>query len=375
MNPGELGKILSRSTLRLLVLVFAVMILLFVLTGFLVRDYRREMRVRAERQYKAGQELAQKGDFEGAIDQYAEALTLSRDNPIYRQALALALMKTGRTKEAEAYLRELIRTDPANGVANLMLARIYAGRGDLEAATGYYQRAIYGLWPDNPDQHRLSTRFELIELLEKEGKTTQMEAELLRLVGEAPDDPAVKKRIGRLFLAAGSPQNAKKMFEEVVRKNRKDAEAWAGLGDAEFGLKHYLSASSAYRWALRYRPNDLQSRSQLELARGVINLDPTRRGLGSATRLRISRQLVARALSAQEYCLPEDLEVLPEDFRAAVEKARDLVSGKTRQKRTSEAVDQNIGLAERLEHFRKQHCGAAPVEDVALQLVLEKLAD
>ena len=355
MNPGELGKILSRSTLRLLVLVFAVMILLFVLTGFLVRDYRREMRVRAERQYKAGQELAQKGDFEGAIDQYAEALTLSRDNPIYRQALALALMKTGRTKEAEAYLRELIRTDPANGVANLMLARIYAGRGDLEAATGYYQRAIYGLWPDNPDQHRLSTRFELIELLEKEGKTTQMEAELLRLVGEAPDDPAVKKRIGRLFLAAGSPQNAKKMFEEVVRKNRKDAEAWAGLGDAEFGLKHYLSASSAYRWALRYRPNDLQSRSQLELARGVINLDPTRRGLGSATRLRISRQLVARALSAQEYCLPEDLEVLPEDFRAAVEKARDLVSGKTRQKRTSEAVDQNIGLAERLEHFRKQH--------------------
>jgi len=139
-------------------------------------------------------------------------------------------------------------------------------------------------------------------------ETTQMEAELLRLVGDAPDDPAVKKRIGRLFLAAASPQNAKKMFEAVVRKNRKDAEAWAGLGDAEFGLKHYLSASSAYRWALRYRPDDLQSRSQLELARGVINLDPTRRGLGSATRLRISRQLVARALSAQEYCLPEDLE-------------------------------------------------------------------
>ena len=375
MTTENLGPMIARTRPRMLAVVFAVMVSLFVATGFLTGKYRREKRMRAELQYEAGQKLAAEGRYAKAIDQYTEALTLSRDNLVYRQALALALMKAGRSNEAEAYLQELTRSDPTNGIANLMLARVYAGRAAFSNSFDYYQRAIYGLWPKDPDGNRIKARFELIELLSKEGKRTLMTAELLRLLDEVPDDPAVKKRIGYLFLSAQSLDNAAKMFAEVVKKNRKDAEAYAGLGDAEFGMGHYLSARTAYRQALLYRSDDLQSRTQLELATDIIDLDPTRRGLGSVTKLSRSQELVKRALAAMEYCLPEDLSTVPDTLREAVERARKLAGGKVRQRRSSEAVDENIALAEQLEGLRQENCGTSPVPDRALQLVLKKLAE
>jgi len=351
------------------------MVTLFVITGVLTRSYRSERHERAERQYQAGQELARQGRYRGSISQYRQALALSRDNLRYRQALALALVELGRTTEAEMYLLELIGLDPANGIANLTLARIYTARGNIDSASQYYQRAIYGLWPEDPGGNRIKVRFELIEVLARERQNMQLKAELLRLTDEVPDDAGMKKRIGRLFLTAQSPDIAANMFQEVVDKDARDAEAFAGLGDAEFELGHYLSARTAYRQALHLRAEDLQSRLQMEVATEIINLDPMRRGLGSATRLQISRNLVKRSLSALDYCLPEDREALPEDFRQIVERADSLVSGKLRQRSTDEAVEANIELTEQLQQAGSTFCGASPVPDRALQLVLERLAN
>jgi tetratricopeptide (TPR) repeat protein len=375
MSPRDVGSLLARSTPRLLVVVFAVMVALFVITGFLTRSYRRERNQRAEQQFEAGQELAKQGRYGASIHQYTAALTLTRDNPQYRQALALALMEVGRTSEAELYLLELGKLDPANGIANLMLARIYSNWQDIDRATQHYQRAIYGLWPEDPAGNRIKVRFELVELLTREGETTQVKAELFRLLDETPEDPAMKKRVGHLFFAARLPEDAARIFTEVARENRRDAEAHAGLGDAEFELGHYLSARTAYRQAVLYRPDDLQSRTQLELATEIVDLDPMRRGLGSATRLERSRKLVARSLSALDYCIPEYLEVLPESFQQDVERAKKVVEGKTRQRRTSEFVEANIALAEQLHRSGRDVCGPSPVPDQALDLVLKRLAD
>lgn len=377
MTSEEIGPVLSRTTPRLLAVVFAVMLLLFVVTGFLTGYYNREKSGRAEQQFKAGQELAKVGEYEKAVEMYSEALTLSRGKARYRQylqALALALVGAGRTSEAETYLSELIAADPANGIANLMLARIYLGEGDRERAMQHYQRAIYGLWDEDPVGNRIKVRLELVSELEKHGQYREMVAELFRLLDEIPDDPKMKKRIGRLFLAAHAYHEAAALFTEVTQKNRRDAAAWAGLGDAEFEVEHYLSARTAYRQALRYGPDDLQSQMQYDLASEVISLDPMLRRLGSATRLARSQKLVSRALKALEYCLPEDLESLPEEFRKTLDQARTISEGQARQERTTETVEQNIALAEALEAYRRGNCGIPPVPDQAIELVLKKLA-
>ena len=115
--------------------------------------------------FEAGEQLAQQGHYEEALDHYTEALVLARDRTPYVLAFARALVEDKGTREAETYLMEVIESDPASGVANLMVARINADRKDMDAAVGYYQRAIYGLWPEAGPQQRINVRFELIDLL------------------------------------------------------------------------------------------------------------------------------------------------------------------------------------------------------------------
>ncbi len=365
------------TTPRLLVVMFGVMLTLFVATGFYTKAYKAEKRERAQQQHEAGEALAAAGRFEDAAEMYAEAMVLGRGTPqylVYQQALALALVNAGRPNEAETYLQELTTEDPANGIANLTLARIYVDRGNDDAAMQHYHRAIYGLWPEDPRANRIRVRFELVSLFEKTNRYTEMEAELLRLLPEAPDDPETRKRIANLFMTAHSYDNAAELFGEIVVENPRDAEALAGLGDAEFERAHYLSAASAYRRAIRYRPEDLQSRTQLDIAEEIYQLDPTVRGLGSYTRLQRSRELVKRARAGLDFCLPEDVESLPEETRELLDRAQVVIDGKIRQPRTMESVEENIALAEALLSFRRENCGSAPVPDRALELTLRKLA-
>ncbi|MCP5115133.1 MAG: tetratricopeptide repeat protein, partial [bacterium] len=350
---------------RLLVGVFAVMVVLFVATGFLTRSYNREKQQRAERQFEDGQRLAGQGRYEDSIEQYTAALVLARGKREYRQALALALMEAGRTSEAESYLIEISTEDPSNGVVNLTLARIRAERGEIQQAVQNYQRAAYGLWPEDPVGNRTRVHFELIELLAKNRQNRLVTAELLRLLDEVPDDPELKRRIGRMFLDVGATENAKAIFGELTEADVSDGKAWAGLGDAEFELGRFLSARTAYRNAVRRSPDDLQSRVQYELVTDIVNLDPTRRGLGIATRLERSRLLIERALSFLEYCIGDNLEAFGEEFRSDVEQARKILAGRARQRLRDEFVEANIALTERLLGARMIQCGAPPVPDRA----------
>lgn len=364
----------SRTPPRLVIVVSLLMMVMFTITGFLARSYRREKAMRAEQQYRAGLARMEAGDYSAAIDLYTEALALKRDEDQYLQALAQALVRAGRTREAETYLRQLARSDPSNGVANLELARIYAGRGGVEEAIQHYQRAIYGFWPRDALSRRVQIRFELVTLYEREERFKDMEAELLRLLEENPGDEKLKKRIGRLFLAARSYENAASVFTEITAGSARDAEAYAGLGDAEFERGNYFSARTAYAKALSLNPDDLQSRTQHDLATDIINLNPMIRGLGSYTQLRRSQSLVERALKSLDYCLPEDRDTLPEQFRVPIEKAESLLQDRRGQSRTMESVEGNIALAEELERLRQTQCGVAPVQDHALTLVLRQLA-
>jgi len=374
MTPETVLSSLSRTAPRLLIIVFAVLILLFAFTGFLTRAYHREEHDRAEHQFQVAQFLAEQTFYDAAIDHYTAALLLSRDNIPYKQALALALAEAGRTEEAEAYLMEVGRIEPSNGIVNLTLARISAERGDVELATEYYQRAIYGIWPSDPIGNRVSVHFELIEWLEQQGEDVLVKAELLRLLDEVPEDEDARRRVGRMFLQVDSPEEARDIFSDLLQRDERDCASNAGLGDAEFDLAEYSSAQSAYSSAVRCNPEDLQSRLQLELATEILALDPTRRGLTVRARVVRSRALVERALRRLEDCARVGPQFIPEELRTDVEQARLIVERQSQDLR-EETVEANIALAERLHQSDTALCGAGGIPDRALDLVLRGLAE
>jgi len=366
------------STPRMLLAIFVTMILLFVFTGLYNSAFRAERRQRAEEHARIARTLSDYGYSRQAVEHYREALTYSRANVEYQLGLALALYDMERYKEAENRLLDLWQDHPTLAVVNRLLARIAAREGRFDEAVSYYRTAIFGQWPRDPEENRLATRFELVELLLSQGENMRAGSELLDLMREAPTRPDVQKTIGRLLLQAGAPDNAAPVFAELVKNRPDDREAVVGYAQAEFELGNYVTAQANFARALRLNPDDPDIQSRLELCEEINRLDPTRRGLSVNSRHRRSLALVARSLKLLEACLNPSGDKLvgprapaPEDLRSPLAEAREL--GERRQKPSDETVEANLSLAETLWRASETLCPGSGEQDRALKHVLEKL--
>jgi tetratricopeptide (TPR) repeat protein len=353
-------EIRSSPVLRTSVLVFAGMAALFALDTFLAKTDEAARQATARRLFEEGQRLERQGFLGEAVGTFRTALSNARSNRQYQLALAQALVAAGRAPEAEASLTELLDQDSTDGGANLTMARLLAGEGKIPEAIAYYRRAIYGRWREDADGNRVRARFELVDLLARQGEKRELLAELLPLQDEAPQDAETRMRIGRLFLTAGAPNRATEVFRSVLRRRPQDADAYAGLGEAEFALGRYRTAQGDFLAALRSRPGGAQIQAQLELCRQVLALDPNGRGIGARERYQRSRKLVDLALEGARNC-------------AGATPPQPLAEVMT--KRPGPDVEGNLDLAEQLWQAWHGECGTATSpQDQALALVMARLA-
>lgn len=356
VQPDDAAGSPAGKPVALLAGVLAVLIAVAVLGGFLSYYYRAQRAGRADQFYRTGNALLAKDLYPEAIEQFRDALSLSQSSQ-YRLALALALVKAGHINEAAIYLKELLRGAPNSAPANLGMARIAVQQGRIEDALAYYHHAIYGAWPENARQNRVQARLELIEALGKAGERRQAQAELLALLPGMPADPALKKRAARLLLAYGMSKEAAEVFQELTLRDPQDAEAYAGLGEAEFQRADYAAAREAFERALRLNGNDTASAARLDACRQILALDPSRRGLNPAERLRRSRELLAAVLAALDACPSPAVEPL---------------AAGARQQRWRDA-DSILSTAERLWTAGAQTCRSPLPPDTALSRVMARL--
>src|SRR5579872_798412 len=284
------------------VLVFLALIALFVFTGALANIYRGQRLRRAESHYRTGVQLAHAGRAAQAVEEYRAALTYSHDDNRYQLALVLSLMDLGRLDEAESHLLELHENDPNDALTDLMLARIAARQGRTGTAVTDYHQAIYGLWPDDPSKNRLQARFELIDLLTRTGQARQARSEIEALADEAPNDTATENRIGDLLLGYGSPQRAMEMYQRVLAKEPRNADAAYGAAKSAFAQGNYATAANWYRRTLRLNPGNGSARRHLEETSEVISLDPLLVDLSASQRFERSRTLVEKAAESLKAC-------------------------------------------------------------------------
>ncbi len=345
---------------------------LFAITTVTAGWYRRTQLARAEEFFARGSQLADENKGREAIEAYQNALAIARNNTQYRLAVALELMKLGKVNEAAIYFHELLRTDPAGAVPNLMLARISASKGEIDSAVDYYHRAVFGYWPQG-SQKRTAAQWELVDLLRKRGARRQVLAELLQLE-QLPNDVEGRKHVANLLLTYGAPGQASEIFRDILRENNQDAQAWAGLGEADLMQGQYLDAQGAFRRAARRNSSDDSIRKRQELANTVVSLDPTLRGLSPADRFNRSRALLRMALSSLDECLAARGSPVPQPERQLVESARKATAARVRRSAYADAVENNISLAERLWGLRTDLCGSSGSRDDALARVLARLS-
>jgi tetratricopeptide (TPR) repeat protein len=345
---------------------------LCVIDSFLARTERLESIREAARLFTEGERFEQAGNYSQAIDRSRAALAIRSESEGYAVALSTALLKAGRLHEAESVLGQVLQRDSIDGEANLMMARVLVGQGKIAQAESYYHHAIYDQWRDGSARHRLQARLELIELLANHDKKKDLLSELLALQDEAGGDIGILKRVAPLYLAAGSPGHASEVFRDILRSEAGNADAYAGLGEASFATGNYRAAEDDFRNAVWLDPRNQQFRTRLDLCRRVLQLDPTRRGLSMRDRFRRSQEVLKLAADDLVQCSASGV---PQPTQELLGLAGEQLRRQVKAFQQNDAIEANLGLAERLWRARTEECKrvVSPAEQ-PLDLVLAKIS-
>jgi tetratricopeptide (TPR) repeat protein len=357
------------SFLRTFGLVLLAIALLFTADTFLANAERAESRAAAARLFQQSQALMQQGDNAQAIERIQDAIANERGNRDYLRLLAQAQFAAGKTSDAESTLTELLQSNPTDGLASLIMGRVLVKEGRFTEATSYLHRAIYGDWKEDAVGNQLRARFELIDLLAERNSKEELLAELIAVQDRIPTD--LERKRGRLFLLAGSPARAAEVFRGILQDAPEDADAHAGLGEAEFARGNYREAEREFQAALRLAPDHRAARQRVDLCNEVLTLDPTMRGLGPAERLRRSRKLVELTVDEATQCTGQNA---PPELQGLLDEAGKALKAHVSPVQQSEASESDLDLAEKLWQGRKQECKPPPSTDGALGLVMARLA-
>jgi CIC family chloride channel protein len=367
------GEESRRIPAKLFAGVLGALLALALLMGFLNYFYRTQRTGRAQHYYQIANELMQKERYEEAIAQYREALSVSHSVD-YRLALGLALLKGGHPREATIYLNQVLHDRPLSGTVNLGLARANVETGDIKDAATYYQRAILGGWPEKLEENRFQAHVELIQTLKNAGKQEQAKAELLSLAATLPEQRAMKTQVARMLIDYGLPASAIPVYENLLRSNKQDSNAYEGLGDAQFALGNYAAAREAYHGSLVLRPANDSAEKAMNLSDRILALDPTSQGLNPAARYQHSQALLTASVEHVVRCAGGNDATLPETVRANVDEARKAIGHRNKSQSYNDAVDENLTLAQQLWASRPATCNGNGDTTDALRRVMEKLA-
>ena len=351
-------------------LVFLAIAALFVTDTFLAKTERAESLVEARRLFEQGRVLMQRGENAEAIGRLKAAISIERGNRDYLQRLAQAELAAGKTADAESTLTELLQSDSTDGLANLIMGRVLVKEARFAEAISYFHRAVYGHWNEDAAQNQLRARFELIDLLAQRNSKEELLAELLPVQDRAPSDLKTRTRIGQLFLLAGSPVRATDVFRWILHDAPANADAYAGIGEAEFARGNYRAAQRDFQTALGLTPGDQTTRRRLDVCNELLMLDPTLRGLDREERFSRSLKLVELTLDETRQCTGQNPS--PE-LRGLLDKAAKALKAHVSAVHQIEISESNLDLAERLWQVRKKECKSPPSTDSPLALVLARL--
>lgn len=360
-------------TLALLILVAIITGSLWGLDLFLARTDREAVQNQANGLYTQGVLLLKQGQPLQAVDRLRRANSLVRDNRAFQLDYVAALVAARKFDEADASIKVVLETEPNNGPANLLSARLMLQEGHLQDAESHYHRAIYGAWPDTPPNqapaHRLAVRLELVDLLAARADKAELLAELLALESDAQGKTATLKQIADLYRVAGSPARGANVYRELIQSNPDDIDAYAGLGGDEMALGDYRSALTAFLNANRRSPGNRMIQRDIGLLNAMAILDPTPRRISSNEKFARSNEILKLTRDALQACSTTD------EAKRLVEDCDKVLAKKAPPHVTNELAEARLALAEQLWQARIKTCGPSTSEpEHALRLIMTKLA-
>jgi len=232
--------------------VFALTIVLGVLTYFLFASFSRHRDVLARRWRANGERELNSGHPKEAIEALHAALEYAPGQRSIEVELAMALAADNRNLEATAYFNSLLETQPGNGLIHLQLARLAAKQGEAALAEDHYQSALDGTWEGNGYLKRLSVRLELAGYLISRRNYARAQTELRTAAGNAPNDPETQLKIADLMVQAQDPADALDIYRALMKGKSAPLQAFEGAGRTAYSLGRISVAHEALERAVNH---------------------------------------------------------------------------------------------------------------------------
>lgn len=219
-----------------------------------------------------------------AQSQFARAAQISQYAPTYGMPYAEFLVKAGRIRQAEAVLRDVLRTSPGHTAAQRQLAQAYLRLGDLAAAQeladslakqdktsvtatqirGAVQaakrdfassiasfRSAYDKAPNEVQPLVALVRSYLIA-----GKTREAASFMQSVVASSPQNLSAHLLLGQVLMQAGDRPGATKAFQKVVEIDPRNVPGYQGLAGAAMAQDNPDAALATLEAGLQQVPND-----------------------------------------------------------------------------------------------------------------------
>lgn len=301
---------------------------------------------------------------------YRRALQLDSGSFAARLGLARVLVRMEQWTEAQGHLSQLRTADPASSQVNLLSARAAWQAGELELATDYFHRAVYGYWPPGQMEERSRARMLMVRLLTQRQDRGALVPELLRLQRELPENSPYRRETALLMLGAGLADEASRELRALIEAHPEDPDLKLSLVEAEVMLGNYITARTQLRAIQRQHPEEQRTAERLALVESVLALDPLGRRLSLAERHRRSRLLIEATMKHGENC--GGVDSIGEHLEGARKEAEEAYT-----RASAEAtLERNIQTAERLWYLLPAACrapdaGSGPLAHVFVRLERE----
>ncbi len=202
---------------------------------------------------KTGLEQLDKGDFEGAIRSFDQALgervgivsNLEEDINLYK---AYAQIEAGRTEEAIETYHALVAYNDSNANAYYLRGCAYISLGNTQAAVSDFKQAA----KHDPGNGELYAC--IYERLVSVGLSAQAEEYLEKGLENNGDSAAACLSRGRLYLAGGDYKNAELELRDALSQKEERANLY--LGGALKAQEKYDEAKACYEAYAKKNPED-----------------------------------------------------------------------------------------------------------------------
>ncbi len=162
---------------------------------------------------------------------------------------ALGLYRSGRAVEAESACRQIVKAEPGNFPALLLLGSIAAERGDFAAAAPYFTEALR-LNPNNPDAWDTYG-----SVLERMGRKDEALAAFERAIALNPKFAEAHFHQGDILLDMKRSQDALASYDHSIALEPNFAGAHCNRGNALQDLGRLQDALASYGKAIALAPD------------------------------------------------------------------------------------------------------------------------